>query len=83
MTITHTPSERAEIAASRLVGLRPLVRCQCCGKRRLCQENTGTGHWWCEECRAVGSITRSTRTCSPAAGSGDGHVIRKDQHSGG
>jgi hypothetical protein len=70
VTIEHTPEEREEIAAAQETHVRPLVRCEVCGERRLCsfapRRDFERKRWCCDACLVPAN----------AAGLTDGRVIR-------
>lgn len=52
--IEHNQDERDEIAEAVASGMRPLVRCEQCGNRRLLQHRARRDYerrrWICDEC---------------------------------
>lgn len=82
--MTHPACSLIEVRAAEATGMRPYTGCMVCGTVALLQRVCFARGWsrWCcaacaqameEEHRREGGKT----TCSAAAGSGDGHIVRR------
>ena len=67
-------SDLQEIADAKRHGMRPYVRCNGCGKRRLCSESY-SGRWLCEDCADTRCACREYPVVGPD-GKGSGWVCR-------
>ena len=87
----HRLCDLTECRMAEATGLRPYTGCMTCGRVELLRSiciTRGYHRWLCAACAdlaAAGGLYREggKTTCSAACGSGDGHIIRADRHSGG